>query len=135
MIEKYEWDQSISTGDPALDIQHKQFFFALYDFAESLERAEGAKKLKKMLVFLKYYGEWHFGKEETSVACFKCPMACENTNAHQQYMDTIDDLLEQIRDSWTSEALAYSSYKKLTDWLVGHIMKIDMTNAKHMKVA
>ena len=133
MIKKYIWDESIATGDPAIDVQHKQFFVVLYDFAEALEQGKGAEELRKLLVFLKYYGEWHFGKEENSVACYNCPMACENIEAHKLYMVTIDSLLAQIRNSGTSEDLARSSYEKLTDWLVNHIMKIDMANANYVK--
>ncbi len=131
MVKKYTWDQSIATGDPAIDLQHKQFFVVLYDFAEALEQSKGAGELRKLLVFLKYYGEWHFGKEESAVACYNCPMANENIDAHKQYMVTIDALLEKIRISGTSEALANIAYEKLTDWLVNHIMKIDKVNADY----
>ncbi len=47
-------------------------------------------------------------------------------------MVTVEAILQQIRDSGTSEELANSSYDKLTDWLVNHIMKIDKTNADYM---
>jgi len=133
MIKKYKWSKSIETGDPVIDLQHKQFFVVLYDFAEMLEQGKGAPELKKLLIFLKYYGEWHFGKEEDSVACFNCPMANENKEAHKQYMVTIDSLLEQIRGTDVSEVFAYLSYKKLTDWLVNHIMKIDKMNAEYIQ--
>lgn len=132
MVTKYSWDDSIATGHAIIDLQHKQFFAVLYDFAEALEQGRGANELRKLLVFLKYYGEWHFGKEEDSVACCNCPMAGQNIDAHKQYMVTIDALLQQIRESGTSEELAMSSYEKLTDWLVNHIMKIDKINAEYI---
>jgi hemerythrin len=132
MVKKYPWDDSIATGDAVIDLQHKQFFAVLYDFAEALEQGKGADELRKLLVFLKYYGEWHFGKEEASVACCNCPLAGQNIDAHKHYMVTIDALLTQIRESGTSEELAMSSYEKLTDWLVNHIMKIDKINADHI---
>ena len=135
MIKKYPWDDSYATGEPAIDLQHKQFFVVLFEFAEKLEQGKGAKELSKLLIFLKYYGEWHFGREEKSVACFNCPMACENIDAHKNYMVTIDSLLEQIRCSGTSEELANSSYGLLTDWLVNHIMKIDKANADFIRAA
>lgn len=132
MIKKYTWNNSIATGVPAIDLQHKQFFVVLFDLAEALEEGIGAKKLRKILVFLKYYGEWHFGYEEDAIACFNCPLACENKSAHKQYMEAIDSLLKEIRSTGTSEELAYSSYELLTDWLVNHIMKIDKSNADHI---
>ncbi len=123
----------MATGDPAIDLQHKQFFVVLHDFADAIDAGNGVDELKKTLVFLKYYGEWHFGREESINACANCPMACENLDAHGLYMTTIDDILIQIRESGTSDELALSSYDKLTDWLVNHIMKIDMVNANYIK--
>ena len=133
MVKKYIWDDSIATGDKIIDLQHKQFFAVLYDFAEALEQGRGADELRKAIVFLKYYGEWHFGKEEESVACHNCPLAGKNIDAHKQYMATIDALLTEIRESGSTEELAHESYEKLTDWLVNHIMKIDKTNAECIK--
>lgn len=133
MLQKYTWQESIATGDTVIDLQHKQFFNVLYEFAEAIEEGKGAIELRKLLLFLKYYGEWHFGKEEDTFACFKCPLAGANVNAHEQYMVTIDALLQEIRTSGTSDELALSSYEKLTDWLVNHIMKIDKVNVEHIK--
>jgi hemerythrin len=125
MIKKYIWDESIATGIPEIDLQHKQFFVVLHDFADDLERGTGANSLKKMLMFLKYYGEWHFGKEEGCAARHVCPMAKTNIQAHHKYMETVDALITQCRNSVVTEELAHSAYEALTDWLVNHIMKID----------
>jgi len=133
MIKKYKWNDAIATGNAIIDLQHKQFFAVLYDFAEMLEQGKGADGLRKALVFLKYYGEWHFGREEDIVACHGCPMAGKNKDAHKQYMVTIDGFLTQIREVGVTEDLAYSSYEKLTDWLVNHIMKIDKSNTDYIK--
>ncbi len=134
MIKKYTWNDSIATGDKIIDLQHKQFFVVLFDFATALEQGKGAEELRKALIFLKYYGEWHFAKEEGSVACYNCPMANQNVDAHKTYMVTINAVLAQIRESGTSEELANSTYELLTDWLVNHIMKIDKTNADYIKL-
>ena len=135
LIKKYEWSDSVATGDAVIDLQHKQFFSALYDYAVDIEKGKGAKKLKKLLIFLKYYGEWHFGSEEKKVdQCKNCPLACENKEAHEFYMVTINALLKKIRETGTSDELALSSYETLTDWLVNHIMKIDTVNANFLKL-
>ena len=131
MVKKYTWSESVATGHAATDLQHKQFFAVLYEFGEDLEQNNGAKKLKKLLLFLKYYGEWHFGSEENAIACYHCPLAGKNIEQHKQYMVTIDGLLEQIRASGSSEELANAAYGALTDWLVNHIMKIDKANAEY----
>jgi hemerythrin len=132
-IKRYKWSESISTGDPALDLQHKQFFVVLHDFADDLEQGKGAKNLKSLLIFLKSYGEWHFGKEEGSCSCANCPMGNENINAHKHYITTINSSLETIRTVGTSESLAHSTYEQLANWLMSHIMQIDKRNAVYLK--
>lgn len=131
-VKRYKWSNAISTGDPALDLQHKQFFVVLHDFADDLEQGKGAKNLKSLLVFLKSYGEWHFGKEEESCSCANCPLGSENINAHKDYIETINTSLETIRTLGTSEHLAHSSYEQLGNWLVDHIMQIDKKNVMYL---
>ncbi len=69
-----------------------------------LKKTEGAKALKKCLLFLKYDDEWHFGSVEKSVTCFDfSPMDCQNKDAHEQYRITINILLEETRNIETPE--------------------------------
>jgi hemerythrin len=133
MIKKFTWDDSIATHVPEIDLQHKQFFSALYDFANDLEQGNGAKNLRKLLMFLKYYGEWHFGREEGCAARYACPMAETNIEAHKKYMETVDALILQCRTEGPTEELALSAYNSLTDWLVNHIMKIDKRIGNHIQ--
>ncbi len=127
MVKIYNWNESIETGNAVIDLQHKQFFVVLKELGEALQQGEGAKELRKTLLFLKYYGEWHFGDEEK--LCKDCPLANKNKDQHKQYMVTINALLKEIRDSGVSDELAHSSYENLANWLVNHIMKIDKNNA------
>lgn len=134
MVQRYTWDDSISTGVPEIDIQHKQFLAVLHDFADELEQGVGAGGLKKLLAFLKYYGEWHFGREELCAHRHLCPMSDINIQAHQKYMETVDTLMTQCRNEKPTEELANSIYQILTDWLVSHIMKIDKKIGTHVRL-
>ncbi len=125
MIKRYTWNDSISTGIAEIDLQHKQFFSVFEEFANQLEQGIAAKELRKLLVFLQYYGEWHFGREEGCAARFHCPVAETNMKAHKNYLDTVASLIKQCREEAPTEELAHTAYAILTDWLVNHIMKID----------
>lgn len=134
MIKKYTWNDSIVTGVPEIDLQHKQFFAVLHDFADDLDRGAGADGLKKLLVFLKYYGEWHFGREEMCAQSHRCPLFGAQVQAHQKYVEMINFVIAQCRHKKPTEALAHSVYKWVTEWLVNHILKLDKETAIHVRL-
>lgn len=134
MVQRYVWDDSISTGVAEIDIQHKQFLAVLHDFADQLEQGTGAGGVKKLLAFLKYYGEWHFDREEMCALRHLCPMSSTNSRAHEKYMETVDSLMAQCREGKPSEELANSVYQILTTWLVSHIMNVDKQVGNHVRL-
>ncbi len=134
MVQRYVWDDSISTGVVEIDIQHKQFLAVLHDFADQLEQGVGAGNVKKLLAFLKYYGEWHFDREEMCALRHLCPMSSTNSRAHEKYMETVDSLMAQCRQGKPTEELANSVYQILTTWLVSHIMNVDKKIGEHVRL-
>lgn len=134
MVQRYFWDDSISTGVAEIDIQHKQFLAVLHDFADLLEQGIGAGGVKKLLAFLKYYGEWHFDREEKCALRHLCPMSSTNSQAHEKYMETVESLMVQCREGKPSEELANSVYQILTTWLVSHIMNVDKQIGNHVRL-
>ena len=38
MIKKYTWSDAIATGDPIIDLQHKQFFVNINIFPQNRQR-------------------------------------------------------------------------------------------------
>lgn len=134
MVQRYVWDDSISTGVVEIDIQHKQFLAVLHDFADQLEQGVGAGSVKKLLAFLKYYGEWHFDREEMCALRHLCPMSSTNSRAHEKYMETVNSLMAQCREGKPTEELANSVYQILTTWLVSHIMNVDKKIGVHVRL-
>ncbi|MEM4204058.1 MAG: hemerythrin family protein [Candidatus Methanomethylicaceae archaeon] len=124
MIERPSWE-SLITGVPEIDIQHKELFRAFNEFADILERGQGASALKKLLVFLQYYAEWHFEREEQCAERYHCPIAEVNQKAHKRFLEIFGSLLEQCRESGYSEELARIAYKELAGWLFNHVAQID----------
>ncbi len=58
----------MSTGVPLIDTQHKELIAATNEIGDAIEKENWANAIKKLLVFLKFYAEWHFGNEETCAA-------------------------------------------------------------------
>ncbi len=124
-MKRFEWSDSLSTGVPMIDSQHKELIAATNEIGEAIDRGNGSNAIKKLLVFLKFYAEWHFGNEETCAAKHSCPMAGVNQEAHKKFINTFGKLHDEYRQSDASEDVAIKIYNELCDWLVSHILTID----------
>ncbi|MCB1056496.1 MAG: hemerythrin family protein [Acidobacteria bacterium] len=122
---KIVFDESLHTGNRAVDVQHKFLVDIINDLAEALETGQAAGQVKKTLNLLKYYAEWHFEREELCMDRFHCPAAEVNKSAHRYFIETFERFQGEYRESGGSEDIARRMYTELTAWLVGHIKKID----------
>lgn len=124
-MKKFEWMESLSVGVPMIDIQHKELIAAFNDLSEAIEQGHGGTAVKKLLIFLQYFTEWHFEHEESCAAKHKCAIAGKNQQAHAQFLKMFQSLQIQYRESGASEEIARKAHAQLADWLVSHIMTID----------
>ena len=124
---KIEWDDSLSTGVRAIDVQHKYLIDIINELAEAIEEGHGARSVRKILNLLRHYAEWHFGREEQCMERHQCPAAAKNKKAHAYFMETFDGFQQEYRASGGSDEIARRMYAELTDWLVSHIKKVDGT--------
>lgn len=124
-MQKFIWTDALSVGVPMIDIQHKELITAFNDLSDAIENGKGASAIKKLLVFLQYYAEWHFDNEETCVAKHQCPIADTNKQAHKRFLDIFSNLKKQYTESGASDEIACQIHQELSDWLISHILKID----------
>ena len=122
---KIAWDESLSTGVRAIDVQHKYLIDIINELAEAIEQGQGAKAVKTILNLLRYYAEWHFEREELCMERYQCPAAEENKKAHGFFVETFESFQTEYKHSGGSEAIARRMYSELTDWLVNHIKGVD----------
>lgn len=124
-MKKFEWLDSLSVGVPMIDAQHKELIAAFNDLSDAIEQGNGAAAVKKLLIFLQYFTEWHFEQEETCAARHGCAIADKNKQAHAQFLKMFKTLQIQYRESGASDEIARKAHAQLADWLVSHIMTID----------
>lgn len=124
-MKKFEWIESLSVGVPMIDAQHKELIAAFNDLADAIEQGEGAAAVKRLLVFLQYFTEWHFEHEEACAAKHRCAIATANQQAHAQFLRMFKSLQVQYRQGGASDEIARKAHAQLADWLVSHIMTVD----------
>ena len=126
---KVTWTEALSTGNRAIDVQHKYLIDIINDLAEAIENNRGGVALKKIIHLLQYYTEWHFCREEECMERLNCPTACANKEAHAKFLQVVVDFKKEFQETGGSNELALKMYKVLTGWLVTHIQGIDVALA------
>lgn len=125
MPEKITWSEAIETGVTLVDLQHKYLIDIINELAEAINSGEAGIRIGKILNLLKYYTEWHFGREELCMEKHACPVAAKNKKAHGHFMDTFEGFQQEYRASGGSLEIAERMYRVLTEWLVSHIQGVD----------
>lgn len=125
MTLKIVWAEALNTGNRAIDVQHKYLIDIINELAELIELDKPVQEIKAILNLLQHYTEWHFHREELCMERLRCPIADSNKSAHQTFISSLQTFRKEFADNGGSMDLARRMYKELTDWLIGHIQKID----------
>jgi len=130
---KLAWSDELSTGNKAIDVQHKYLIDIINELGRAIETKTAETTIKKVLNLLQHYTEWHFGREELCMERTNCPAACANAEAHGHFIEMVKAFREEYNRSGGAAEIALRMYNALTDWLVNHIMKVDGQLAAYSK--
>ena len=120
------WNDSLKIGIPLLDIQHEQLLDQMDKLLESMRNNKQTEELRSIMVFLKMYVNNHFNYEESCMNLYKCPVACQNKDAHSRFTDTLNNINQKIESNQPLESISSLVQKELLDWFVNHIKSIDI---------
>lgn len=119
------WNDSLTIGIPEIDRQHKQLIDQLNSLVDAMHANRGPEEINKIVQFLDLYVGQHFSFEEGCMHRYKCPVACDNKEAHFQFIKTLGEVKTELRQKGSSLSLAIKVNEQLLDWFVNHIKKID----------
>lgn len=122
-----QWnDKQLTTGDPALDQQHKELFRRVNDLHDAVIAGRGTDESRTLLDFLASYVTEHFAHEEALMACHNCPIAPANQEAHQQFAATFDAFRQRCERDGMARDVVLSLLDFVAGWLMLHICRVDM---------
>ncbi|MFN3638836.1 MAG: bacteriohemerythrin [Chloroherpetonaceae bacterium] len=122
-MKRFEWTPELSTGVNAIDVQHKELMHAINDLGENLELGNGIAAIKKTVSFLKYYSDWQFNQEQDCAAKSICPIVENNKQARAQFIQMLDKLSQDLRESDNPESIAKEAHNNLSKWFEEHVVK------------
>ncbi|NPA27175.1 MAG: hypothetical protein GXO36_06220 [Chloroflexi bacterium] len=137
-LPRFVWQDAYSTGIPEVDMQHRMLFQEVNRLADVLDAgsAISLRDLNGSLAFLRYYAEWHFGREEQlfeeRADNPKHPLLCANRRAHAFFIRLATkwyrrylDLRRQNASSVEIRKFALDLYYELVDWIENHVLQVD----------
>jgi len=119
------WRDEMTTGVVELDAQHKYLIDTFNDLGHSIGRGYDPQDINKVLKMMKFYVEWHFGKEEECMARYHCPVAKKNSKAHAVFTQKLRTYQKEFEQSGGSPELAVKIHQELADWIFNHILVVD----------
>jgi hemerythrin len=120
------WEEKFATGIAELDKQHKNLFQYTNDLEDLIRDNAGSREtVETTMTFLERYIESHFGREETCMFKFQCPVAGKNKEAHQKFITKFRETQEKIRNQGDDNQALQELHEFLETWLVDHIGRID----------
>jgi hemerythrin len=120
------WDEeTMSTGMPMIDAQHKMLFQKFNEFSTAISGNLALKNAGELLDFLQFYAVWHFGQEENCMNEYKCPVAAQNKQAHAEFIQKFSHFYTEWQTGTMTPKLMSETHAELEAWLLKHVAHVD----------
>jgi voltage-gated potassium channel len=127
------WNDSLMTGVPLMDQQHKALIHHIENFDALCASAQTHRALDELLPQLKDYVKYHFSEEENLMQQLAndYEQLQEHQAIHQRFITQLEDM-EGQRANWGDLQTAIRMRTYLHDWLVHHIAGTDQSLARQL---
>ena len=123
------WDESLSTGAYAIDKDHQIIISLINRVAhQTIEDADLDEAIKGLIDYTNY----HFRKEEAIMEVCGYPDLENHRALHRDLTARVNALADKWRKERTPET-TWNIRKFLQDWLIKHIMEVDIKIAPYTK--
>lgn len=131
-----DWTEDMTVGVSIIDSQHKELFKRINNLVAAIKQHRCKDEIDGMLKFLEDYARFHFAEEEKHMRETRYAGYEEQVEDHKRYLAALAELKEQAslpRVQGSSYDLSATTNQVVVDWIVDHIMKIDMKFGKYIK--
>ncbi len=131
-----EWNETLATGISTIDSQHRELFKRINNLVLAIKQHRCKSEIDNTLKFLDDYARIHFSEEEKHMRKEGYPGLAEQLESHKQYLAALAELKEQAslpRVQGSSYDLSATTNQVVVDWIVDHILKLDMKFGEFLK--
>jgi hemerythrin len=133
-----EWNDKLAVGIDAIDSQHKELFKRINNLVNAIKQHRCKDEIDGTIKFLEDYARVHFSEEEKHMRETCYAGYEEQRQEHRKYLAALAELKAQARQprvQGSSYDLSATTNQVVVDWIVDHIMKVDMKFGEHLKAA
>lgn len=126
-----DWGPRYFIGLKTMDDQHKVLVDLINELYEAFGSSKNEKVIRKVLDKLLEYTVFHFGNEEQLFSKY----GYKEEEGHQLQHQKFIDKMKHFRDHFQKESVtvSFDLLNFLKDWLLNHILKIDVKYVAFMK--
>jgi len=131
-----EWNEKLATGISTIDSQHKELFKRISNLVQAIKQHRCKSEIDGMLKFLDDYARVHFAEEEKHMRDSGYPGYEEQREDHKKYLENLAELKVEAslpRIQGSSYDLSATTNQVAVDWIVAHILKLDMKFGEFLK--
>jgi hemerythrin len=131
-----EWNDKLAVGIDAIDNQHKELFKRINNLVNAIKQHRCKDEIDGTIKFLEDYARVHFSEEEKHMRETRYAGYEEQRREHRKYLAALAELKAQARQprvQGSSYDLSATTNQVVVDWIVAHIMKVDMKFGEHLR--
>jgi hemerythrin len=124
-----EWMEKLSIGIATIDSQHRELFKRINTLVAAIKQHRCKEEIDNTIKFLEDYARVHFSDEERHMKETHYAGYEEQQEDHRRYLAALTELKEQAslpRVPGSSYDLSATTNQVVVDWIVDHILKMDM---------
>ncbi len=124
-----EWTEKLAVGIKTVDSQHRELFKRINNLVAAIKQHRCKEEIDGTIKFLEDYARVHFSEEERHMREAGYPGYEEQREDHRKYLAALAELKAQAslpRVQGSSYDLSATTNQVVVDWIVDHIMKVDM---------
>lgn len=129
----FVFDQSIETGNPIIDGEHKQLIAAINDMLSACVRGRAGEAAEKAIQFMQDYIVKHFDHEEVLQKRSGYPDYERHHQLHEGYKQVVDQLAKEYRQTGPTAAMLNKLNNNVGGWLINHIKREDAKLAAYLR--
>jgi len=127
----YEWDSTWETGNPQIDLQHKQLFQQLERLYVAVAEGKEVGETERALMLLGEYVEIHFRDEESLMWQSGYGGIVHHKEIHDDLREQVNALIAAFLNNLQPIPAAVIDF--LVTWLKEHLAGEDRLLAEHLR--
>lgn len=130
----FDWSSDYSVGVHSMDNHHKRLFDIMNKLHDAMKERRGSEMIAAIIDELIDYTKYHFAEEERLMEQAGYAGLAAQKMAHRAFVDKMMEYKGRA-DQGMAIFVANEVAMTATDWLKGHILKMDMAYEKTLTSA